>query len=156
MNACLLAAAARAVVRNSRNDNASYGIVSRRSETYFNIRFRITLRFLPVRVVKLANELTLFSGDLTRIKSIATETDALTLCKQHVVQVPAKECPNGPNRFVQDNLDKFTSSTVFKDIKEELIQNYIDDMRKKYNIDLTEGDLDYTTHYFWEVDYNYE
>jgi hypothetical protein len=153
MNACLLAAAAMNSIRNSRSENTSHSLSSRRSETYFNIRFRITLRFLPVRAVKLTNELVLFNDDLRLPKLTVIETDALTLCKQHMFQLPSKECPTGPNRFVQENLDEFTSSTVLQGIKEELIHNYIDDMSRKYNIHLTEGDLDYTVHYSWEVEY---
>ncbi len=151
MNACLLAAAAMNAARN-RNNESVCGTSRISTEICFKIRFRMDIHFQPIRIVKITEETVAFD-DLLVPKFTIINTDDLKLSKLHTFSLSSKECPQGPDKYVQENLDWYTSSEVWQSAKEEMINNYLIYTKEKYNTDLIEQDLDYTTHYSWEVDY---
>ena len=154
-NACIIAACA----VNSRNQKKAHNMYAhyfdKDFEIYYHINFRMYLHFRPITVVAPTGE-TFYIGSyyapvlMNEIKPITLE--AQSIAKQHTFSLKASKCKNGPDKYIEEHIDDFTSSQIWGYAKEEIISMYLDKVNKKYNIDLDKSSLDYTTQYCWEVE----
>jgi hypothetical protein len=153
-SACIIAACAANARRNNDKGHNMYAhYFTKDYEFYYKVHFRMYLHFMPVSFVKYDKEVYLGSI-FAPYKQFALETattEPRSIAKQWTFSIKASKCPKGPDKYVKDNLEQFTSSDVWKYSKEELIEEYVTEMQNKYNILIDKSALDYTVQYCWNV-----
>jgi hypothetical protein len=154
-SACIIAAcAAGAHNRQKKNHNMYTQYFDKNFEIYYKVNFRMYLHFLPITYVKHTNEVYLGSiyAPYNQIALETVCTEPKSIAKQHSFTIRANKCPNGPEAYIKDNLEKFTSSDIWKQYKEELINVYLVEMQEKYNIIIDRTALDYTEQFCWNIE----
>lgn len=155
-SACIIAACA----ANSRNNPINRGpwmytaCIDNKLEIYYKINFRMYFHFNSIRVVRPVEEA--YTGSVyAPVKTLFVQpviVNARTIAKAYSFSVIASKCPNGPDKYVEDNLERFTNSAVWESAKEEIINEYLENIKQKYNIILDKNSLDYSIQYCWDVD----
>ena len=112
------------------------------------------IHFNPIMVVCPEEESYLgsyFAPVLTNfIKTVQLEPK--TVMQQHSFMINRKKCNGGIDKYIKNNLESFTGSTIWNLYSNEIIDKYLSDINRKYNIILTESSLDYSIQYIWEID----
>lgn len=75
-----------------------------------------------------------------------------TLMIEHHFYINTKECSDGIDNYIKDNMSRFTSSGIWELKDQQVINKYLSEINNKYNIELIRDSLDFTTQYCWEVE----
>ena len=155
-NACLIAAAAVTARRNSgHNMYAHY--VDRDFNIYYRVKLRKYYHFEPMTLVK-ANYEPCYVGSIyapicqSDVQVTPVQVEAKTIAVERMFTVYSKNCPNGIDNYIEENLDRYIESGVWYMSDREAIYTYLDEIKRKYNIELDKDSLKYTTQYCWEVE----
>ena len=155
-NACLIAAAAVTARRNN-----SHNMYAHYFDRDFNIYYRFKIRkyyhFEPMMLVKPAHE-PCYMGSIyapycqSEVQLSPVKVDAKTIAIEHSFSVYEKDCPNGVDNYIKDNLERLTVSSVWFDSDRQALDLYVNELNKRYNIDLDHSSLAYTNQFCWEVE----
>ena len=153
MNNAAIIAACTASRRNSERYNKYF---DKDFEFYYRVKLRKYYHFEPMTLVKVEDKLhsKFCAGSICHsdvlIKPVQVE--AKTVGIEKIFTVYSKNCPEGIDKYVEDNLDRYAESGIWYMSDREVIYTYIEELNKKYNIDLDKDSLKYTTQYCWEVE----
>lgn len=155
-SACLIASAAVTARRNSgHNMYAHY--FDRDFNIYYTFKIRKYYHFEPMMLVKPRYE-PCYMGSIyapycqSEVQLSPVKVDARTIAVEHSFSVYEKNCPNGIDTYIKDNLERLTTSGVWYDSDRQALELYIIELNRKYNIDLDKSSLRYTNQYCWEVE----
>ena len=154
-NACIIAACA--VSARKRNSNYYNRYFDKNFEVYYKVKLRKYYHFEPMTLVK-ANYEPCYVGSIyapicqSEVQVTPVQVEAKTIAVERIFTVYSKNCPNGIDKYVEDNLDRFAESGLWYMSDREVIYTYIDELNKKFNIELDKNSLKYTTQYCWEVE----
>ena len=155
-NACLIAAAVVTARRNNgHNMYAHY--FDREFDTYYRFKIRKYYHFEPMMLVKPTYELC-YMGSIyapfceSEVQLTPIRVDARSIAVEHSFTVYEKNCPNGVENYIKDNLERLTTSSVWYDSDKQALDMYVTELNKKHNIDLDKSSLKYTNQYCWEVE----
>ena len=152
-NACLIAACAAASRRNQ-NPRLYTTYIDFKDNTYYKVNFRMYLHFNPIMIVCPEEEGyvgSYFAPVLTNfIKTVQLESK--TIAQQHSFMINSKKCKNGIDKYIENNLESFTGSTIWNLYRNEIIDKYVTDINRKYNIELDKSSVDYSIQFVYEVD----
>ena len=155
-SACIIAASAVTARRNnSHNMYAHY--FDRDFNTYYRFKIRKYYHFEPMILVKPMYE-SCYMGSIyapilqSEVQLTPVKVDAKTIAVEHSFTVYQKNCPNGIDNYIKDNLERLTNSGVWYDSDRQAIDSYVTELNRKYNINLDKSSLSYTNQYCWEVE----
>ena len=155
-NACLIASAAVTARRNNgHNMYAHY--LDRDFDIYYKFKIRKYYHFEPMMLVKHTYELC-YMGSIyapfceSEVQLTPIKVDARSIAIECSFTVYEKNCPNGVENYIKDNLERLTTSSIWFDSDKQALDMYITELNKKYNIDLDKSSLKYTNQYCWEVE----
>lgn len=155
-NACLMASA---VVTARRNNNHNmYGhYFDRDFDIYYRFKIRKYYHFEPMMLVKPTYE-PCYIGSIyapicqSEVQLTPIKVDAKTIIVEHSFSVYAKNCPNGVDNYIKDNLERLTTSNIWYNSDKQALDLYVTELNKRYNINLDPKSLTYTNQFCWEVD----
>lgn len=155
-NACLIAAAAVTARRNN-----SHNMYAHYFDRDFNIYYRFKIRkyyhFEPMMLVKPTYE-PCYIGSIyapicqSEVQLTPIKVEAKTIAVEHLFSVYEKNCPDGIDNYIRDNLERLVNSGVWYDSDRQALDSYINELNRKYNINLDRSSLRYTNQYCWEVE----
>ena len=155
-NACLIAAAAVTARRNNgHNMYAHY--FDRDFNVYYKFKIRKYYYFEPMVLVKPTYE-PCYMGSIyapfcqSEVQLTPIKVDAKTIAVEHSFSVCEKNCPNGIDNYIKDNLERLINSSIWYDSDRQTLDLYVTELNKKYNINLDKSSLRYTNQYCWEVE----
>ena len=153
-SACIIAACA-ANARRHNEQSTPKEYLTKKLEVYYKVRFRMYLHFNSITtIIPSAEEV--FVGSIfapVKVHELKTITiPASTIAREHIFSVAASKCPNGPDRYVEDNLERFKNSLVWSFYKHELTDKYKADVKDKFGVTLEDSAVDCTIQYCWEID----
>ena len=158
-SACIIAACAssgyHSVQQNKENKYRLY--FTKDFELYYRVKLRKYYYFEPMTLVK-TNYEPCYVGSIyapilqSDVQITPVRTEAKTVGVEKMFTVYSKNCPNGIDNYVEENLDRYVESGVWSVTDREVLYTYIDELNKKYNIELDKDSLKYTTQYCWEVE----
>lgn len=152
-SACIIAACAAGARRRNEQKNYSQYFDSN-LELYYKVNFRMYIHFNRVKAIRPTEDV--YIGSIyAPFKAIMIEPvliEACSVAKQHTFSLAASKCPNGPDKYIEENLEKYISSTIWKIDRDEIIEKYKQDIKNKYNIILDNSYLDYSVQYCWEIE----
>lgn len=155
-NACLIAAAAVTARRN--NDHNMYAhYFDRDFDSYYRFKIRKYYHFEPMMLVKPTYE-PCYMGSIyapfcqSEVQLTPVKVDAKTIAIEHIFSVYEKNCPNGVDNYIKDNLERLITSSVWFDSDRQALDLYVTELNRKYNINLDRNSLIYTNQYCWEVE----
>ena len=88
----------------------------------------------------------------SEIQLTPVKIDAKTIAIEYSFSVYEKNCPNGVDNYIKDNLERLTNSGVWYDSDRQALDLCVTELNKKYNINLDKSSLRYTNQYCWEVE----
>ena len=155
-NACLLAAAAVTARRNN-----GYNMYAHYFDRDFNSHYRFKIRkyyhFEPMMLVKPTYE-PCYMGSIyapfcqSEVQLTPVKVEAKTIAIEHLFSVYEKNCPDGIDNYIKDNLERLITSSVWFDSDRQALDLYVTELNRKYNINLDRNSLIYTNQYCWEVE----
>lgn len=151
-SACLIAACA--VSKRQQNPQYYNTYLDFRGNVYYGVNIRMYIHFNPITIVKPVEE-AYYGSYFAPIPTTIIDTvklEAKTLAKEHHFTVNSDKCKPTIEKYVESRLNDFIGSGIWELYKNEMIDMYITDINKKYNIDLDKSSLDYSIQYVWEVD----
>ena len=155
-SACLIASAAVTARRNNgHNMYAHY--FDRDFYMYYRFKIRKYYHFEPMMLVKPTYE-PCYMGSIyapilqSEVQLTPIKVDAKTIAVEHSFSVYEKNCPNGVDNYIKDNLERLTNSGVWYDSDRQALDLYVTELNRKYNINLDKSSLSYTNQYCWEVE----
>lgn len=154
-NACLIAATVTSRRNNKPKEYATY-FTTDNFDLYYRVNFRMYFHFNSLKAVTPIKEpLTNPSGgfipeSVTYIKPLIIE--GRTIAKSHSFPLKADKCKDGPDKYVEANLERYTTSSVWDNAKEEIIEMYLEGIKDTYGITLERNSISYTTQYCWEIE----
>ena len=153
-SACIIAACAANARRINQQHQNYTQYLSRDFDLYYKINFRMYVHFRPIKIIKPEGDDYIGSvyAPFRATLMVPAQIEAKTVAKQRTFKVKANDCLNGPYKYVKDNLERYTSSDLWQLDKEDIINNYIEEVQKEHNIILDKSYLDYTIQHCWEVD----
>ena len=155
-NACLIAAAAVTARRNNTHNMYAH-YFDRDFNIYYRFKIRKYYHFEPMMLVKPIYE-PCYMGSIyapfcqSEVQLTPINLDAKTIAIEHSFSVYEKNCPNGIDNYIKDNLERLTTSSVWFDSDRQALDLYVTELDKKYNINLDKRSLRYTNQYCWEVE----
>lgn len=155
-NACLIAACAAASRRNNKPKEYATWFTTDNFDLYYIVNFRMYFYFNSLKAVTpikkpLTNPFGGFIPEsVTYIKPITIE--GKTIAKSHSFPLKADKCKNGPKKYVEENLERYTTSSVWDSAKEEIIEMYLEEIKNTYGIILERNSISYTTQYCWNIE----
>lgn len=151
-NACIIAACAAS--KRNQNANRYTQYLSSDNSIYYRVNFRMYIHFNPITIVYPCEK-----GYLGSIYAPYETTfirpayiDGQTLWQQHTYSVNSKNAKPNIDTYIENNIERYTNSAMWRFTKQEIIDKYLDDIKKKYNVILDESSLDYSIQYVWEVE----
>lgn len=126
-------------------------------EMYYVIKLRKYYYFEPMTLVK-ANYEPCYIGSIyapilhSDVLLTPVKVDAKTVVVEKMFTVWAKNCPNGIDKYIEENLDRYAESGVWYMSDREVLYTYKEELDKKFNIELDKDSIKYTTQYCWEVE----
>jgi hypothetical protein len=78
--------------------------------------------------------------------------DAQSIMYPWSFSVRADKCSNGIDDYIQEHISEYENSSIWELGKEEILNKYLDEIKRKYNVILDKNSPDYTIQYCWEVD----
>ncbi len=152
-SACIIAACAASARRQQESKNYSQ-YFTKDLELYYRVNFRMYVHFNSIKAIRPTEDVLIGSiyapFKVTMIEPVTIE--ACSVAKQHSFSLRASKCPKGPDAYVKENLNKYTSSGIWQIAKKEIIDKYKQDIKDKYNIILDDSYLSYSIQYCWEID----
>ena len=155
-SACLIAAAAVTARRNnSHNMYAHY--FDRDFDIYYRFKIRKYYHFEPMVLVKPTYE-PCYMGSIyapilqSEVQLTPIEVDAKSIAVEHSFSVYEKNCPDCVDNYIKDNLERLTNSGIWYDSDRQALDLYVNELNRKYNINLDKNSLKYTNQYCWEVE----
>lgn len=155
-SACLIASAAVTARRNNgHNMYAHY--FDRNFNIYYKFKIRKYYHFEPMMLVKPTYE-PCYMGSIyapfcqSDVQVTPIKVDAKTIAVEHSFSVYEKNCPNGVDNYIRDNLERLINSGVWYDSDRQALDLYITELNERYNIDLDPKSLTYTNQFCWEVE----
>jgi hypothetical protein len=156
MNSATIIAACAVSAR--RRNSANYTqYFTKDFEFYYVVKLRKYYHFEPMTLVK-ANYEPCYVGSIyapilqSDVQITPVRIEAKTVGVEKIFTVYSKNCPNGIDNYVEENIDRYVESGVWAMTDREVLYTYIDELNKKYNIELDKDSLKYTTQYCWEVE----
>jgi hypothetical protein len=151
--ACVIAACASNANRKQPEQNCPSFHLSDNYELYYKVNFKMFIKFKSLTLVKPVGvkEVGSIYAPLKTIEVRPFKTSSTTFAKAHCFSLLASKCPKGPDKYVKENLEQFTSSTVWQLYRDEIISSYLKYLEQEYSVRLTKESLDYDIEYIWEV-----
>ena len=155
-SACLIATAATTTRKNNSHNMYTQYFDSNFS-IYYIFKIRKYYHFEPMMLVKPTYE-PCYMGSIyapfcqSEVQLTPVKIDAKTIAIEHSFSVYEKNCPNGIDNYIKDNLERLTNSGVWYDSDRQALDLYVTELNRKYNIDLDKSSLRYTNQYCWEVE----
>ena len=155
-SACLIATCAAASRRNN-NHNMYAHYIDRDFNIYYRFKIRKYYHFEPMMIVKPTYE-PCYMGSIyapfcqSQVQLTPIKVDAKTIAVEHSFSVYEKNCPDGVDTYIKDNLERLLNNGVWYDSDRQALDLYITELNRKYNIDLDKSSLRYTNQYCWEVE----
>ena len=153
--ACLIAACA---VNARRRKPEHYNVYFDKDfQFYYKVKLRKYYHFDNTTLVK-ANYEPCYMGSIyapfcqSEVQITPVQVAAKSIAVEKIFTVYSKNCPNGIDSYMEDNLDKYIESSIWYASDSEVLYTYIEALNNKYNIDLDKSSLKYTTQYCWEVE----
>jgi hypothetical protein len=157
-SACIIAACAAngraTTTKQSHNNYAHY--FTKDFELYYVIKLRKYYHFEPMTLVT-PEESPCYIGSIyapvkldVMLKPVFL--DAKTIAIEHQFSIRADKCVGGVDDFVKNNLERLTTSGVWYDSDDQVLNKYISEINRKYNIDLDRSSLKYTNQFCWEIE----
>jgi hypothetical protein len=157
-SACLIAACAATARRNNSNGHNRYAhYFDRDFDIYYRFKIRKYYHFEPMMLVKPTYE-PCYMGSIyapilqSEVQLTPVKVDAKTIAVEHSFTVYEKNCPNGVDNYIKDNLERLVTSGVWYDSDRQALDLYVTELNRKYNINLDKSSLRYTNQYCWEVE----
>lgn len=156
-SACIIATCAAS--RHNREEHyAQYACLDATSDisVYYNVMVRKYFHFNSISItIPEIDCLAVRCGDNiskcdTFLKRVTLEPK--TIAKQYSFCLPANKCKNGVDNYIKEHISEYENSTIWKLFDDEAINMYLDEVKRKYNIELDTSALDYNTQYCWEVE----
>lgn len=157
MNSACLTAAAAVTARRNRGHNMYAHYFDRDFNIYYRFKIRKYYHFEPMMLVKPTYK-PCYVGSIyapvlqSEIQVTPIKVDARTIAVEHSFSVYERDCPNGIDNYIKDNLERLTVSGVWFDSDRQALDLYVNELNKRYNIDLDPKSLTYTNQYCWEVE----
>ena len=152
-SACIIAACAASARRQQESKNYSQ-YFTQDLELYYRVNFRMYVHFNSIKAIRPTEDVLIGSiyapFKVTMIEPVTIE--ACSVAKQHSFSLRVSKCPKGPDAYIKENLNKYTSSGIWQIAKKEIIDKYKQDIKDKYNIILDDSYLSYSIQYCWEID----
>ena len=152
---CLTAAAVTTCRNNSHNMYAHY--FDRDFNIYYRFKIRKYYHFEPMMLVKPTYE-PCYMGSIyapfcqSEVQLKPIKVDAKSIAVEHSFSVYEKNCPDGIDNYIKDNLERLINSGIWYDSDRQALDLYVTELNRKYNIDLDKSSLKYTNQYCWEVE----
>ena len=125
-------------------------------EFYYKVKLRKYYHFEPMTLVKVEDipHCKPFSKCIPQTEVVIkpVQVEAKSLVVERMFTVYSKNCPNGIDNYIEENLDRYAESGIWYMSDREAVYTYIEELNKKFNIDLDKDSLKYTTQYCWEVE----
>ena len=153
---CLIAAEAVTTHKNNCHNMYAY-YFDKDFDIYYRFKIRKYYHFEPMMLVKPTYE-PCYMGSIyapfcqSEVQLTPVKIDAKTIAIEHSFSVYEKNCPNGIDNYIKDNLERLTNSGVWYDSDRQALDLYVTELNRKYNIDLDKSSLRYTNQYCWEVE----
>lgn len=131
-------------------------IYFRDDEMYFVFHIRKYYHFDSISVVSAKYE-PCYMGSVyapilqSLVQLTPTVVEPKTIALQHMFSVSSHKCKNGIDNYIKDNLNRYIESSIWDDSDKEVIDKYVTDINRKYNIDLDVNSVKFTNQYCWEV-----
>lgn len=156
-SACLIAACAAASRRASEQQKNSYAqYFTKDFDLYYRVIFRKYFYFEEMLLVTPIESPCYLGSVYAPIKFDAAikpvKVPAKTLAVAYSFPVRASKCKNGIDNYVKENLELFTSSSVWHFSEQQAIEKYTEELRKELNIEVEPESFRYTTQYCWEIE----
>lgn len=158
-SACIIAACAvnsRLSQEQKRREDMYTQYFTKDFDLYYNIRFRKYYHFERVTLVKPDYE-PFYVGSIyapvkydVMLHTVEVEPKSIVVERQFTIR--ASKCTNGVDNYIKDNLEYFTTSGLWFDSDRQAIDLYVNELNKKYDIDLDSSSLKYTNQFCWEVE----
>jgi hypothetical protein len=153
-SACIITACA-AHRRTSQGHNNYAYYTTKDYELYYRVHFRMYLHFKPIDIVAPTGEdnyigsiyAPVIQRELKRV-----HIDAQSIMYPWSFSVRADKCSNGIDDYIQEHISEYENSSIWELGKEEILNKYLDELKRKYNVILDKNSPDYTIQYCWEVD----
>lgn len=159
-SACIVAACAvngRLSAEQKRKESMYSQYFTKDWELYYRIKLRKYYHFEPMTLVKYNYE-PCYVGSIyapvlqSEVQLKPVNIEAKSIAIEHCFSIRADKCTGGVDNCIEDNLEKFTTSSVWFDSDRQVFDLYITELNKKYNIDLDSSSLKYTNQFCWEVE----
>lgn len=157
MNSASLLGAAAVTTRRNNGHNRYAHYFDREFDIYYRFKIRKYYHFEPMMLVKPTYE-PCYVGSIyapicqSEVQLTPIKVDAKTIAVEHSFSVYEKNCPNGIDNYIKDNLERLINSNIWYDSDRQAFNLYVTELNRKYNINLDKGYLRYTNQYCWEVE----
>lgn len=156
-SACIIAACAAASRRASdqqKNNYAQY--FTKDFDLYYRVVFRKYFYFEEITLVTPIESPCYFGSIYAPIKFDTVikpvRVPAKTMVITYSFPVRASKCKNGIDNYVKENLELFTSSSVWCFSEQQAIDKYIQELNRELKIKVEPESFRYTTQYCWEIE----
>lgn len=157
MNSASLLGAAAVTTRRNNGHNRYAHYFDGEFDIYYRFKIRKYYHFEPMILVKPTYE-PCYVGSIyapicqSEVQLTPIKVDAKTIAVEHSFSVYEKNCPNGIDNYIKDNLERLINSGVWYDSDRQALDLYVSELNRKYNINLDKSSLRYTNQYCWEVE----
>lgn len=156
-SACLIAACA-SNVRNINNKiETKKNLFEFNGELYYHLTVRKYYHFEQITLVapiKNRPVSAAFSDNFIPESTVYIETvtaPARTFAQSHCFYINSKDCPNGINKYLETNLSRYTESSIWEFADAKVNKEYLDYIKRIYDIDLKPECRIMTTQFCVEV-----
>lgn len=158
-SACIIAACAAHSRAMQNNDERMYvRSIDQDLNIYFHVIFRMYVHFNSIDIININENEPLsdfYTGCIIPISTCnlnTIKTIPESIAKEHCFLINSKKCPQGIDRYIADNINEFTDSSIWEIYKDEIIKMYLKRLEEKYNIIIDENYLDYNIQFCYEVE----
>lgn len=149
-SACIIAACA----ANARNNSSAKPQNScGHTEVYYKVEFRMYLHFNQITIVTPVEKVYLGSiyAPYQQLLVKPVKVPGQTIATVRTFYLAASKCKKGPDKYLEDRLEDFKKSPTWLSEKTALENEYLDYIKRTYNIELTRDSLDYYEQFCWEI-----
>ena len=158
-SACLIAACAAANRHNHEQYYKQYVYLNSNCDitVYYKVRFRKYFHFNPITLAVPENKLCSlkYTHDYLLQYDIAFKTitvEPKSIADELTFTISSFKCKNGVDNYIKEHIKDYENSELWELHKDRIINTYIDEIKKKYNVEIDKSYLDYNIQYCWEVE----
>lgn len=138
-------------IKRNKNPEFYVSYFTKDFDIYYQVAVRKYYHFEPLNLIKPIGEF--YTGSIyAPYKSLFIEPVQIpgdTVVVEHKFSILASKCPNGIDKYMEENIDRYTQSTVWNGSDRKAINMYLNRLANTYNVNLEADCLDYSNAFYW-------